>query len=126
MSFERNCPECGTELKPSARSCSCGWGKTGQRISEGPKDYSCAAYGCPLPGSISSGIGASGTFYCRFHFGHPVQDFAEISRKIRTGEILDAEKKGKKDYLEYITDKMSKEGMKEFQGNISSYVRGKS
>jgi len=122
----RSCPECGTDLPYSAKSCSCGWGKTGKSFPEAPKDYSCAAHGCPLLGSISPSIGPNGTYYCRFHFNTPVKDWPSITQKLRSGETLANERQGKDDYLTYITEKMNKEGMKEFQGNMADYLKGKS
>lgn len=122
MSFTRSCPECGTDIKQSARSCSCGWGKTGGRIPEAPKDYSCAAHGCPLLGSISPSIGPNGTYFCRFHFNTPADEWQAITQQIRSGETLAKEKQGREDHLTYITEKMKHEGMKEFPGNLTSYA----
>lgn len=91
-----------------------------------PKDYSCQSYGCPLPGSISNSIGPNGAYFCRFHFNTPAEQWPSITQKIRSGETLANERQGKDDYLTYITEKMTKEGMKDFQGNMASYLARKS
>lgn len=113
------CPECGTILAYSARSCSCGWGR-GKATTEPPKDYSCAAYGCPLAGAISPSIGPNGTYYCRHHFNTPIQDWAAITARIRSGEVERNESKAREDYKAYITEKFIKEGMKVAPGNVDA------
>lgn len=124
MSATRPCPECGADISYSAKHCSCGWG--GKKQIEHVKDYSCAAYGCPMPGSISNSIGPNGTYYCRFHFNIPIQDWNSITQKLRSGKLQANERQGKDDYLAYITEKMKKEGMKPFQGNMESFLGNQS
>jgi len=104
----------------AARSCSCGWGAKKQI--EVKRDYNCAAYGCPLPGSISPSIGANGTYYCRFHFNTPIQDWAGITSRIRSGETDQTGSKAREDYRSYITEKFKSDGMKEFAGNMASVL----
>jgi hypothetical protein len=48
----------------------------------------CAAYGCGLPGSLSSGTNGESRFYCRFHFGTPTQKNDQITFKIHQNEKL--------------------------------------
>lgn len=115
----RTCPECGTLIAYSARSCSCGWGR-GKAMNEPAKDYGCAAHGCPLLGSMSPSIGANGTYYCRFHFNTPLEDWAGITSRIRSGETLRNESKAREDYRAYITEKFISEGMKPIAGNLAS------
>lgn len=71
----------------------------------------CPANGCPLPGAISPSIGPNGTFYCRFHFNEPAEKWNDITRRIRSGELLSREQQGREDYKRYITEKFIKEGM---------------
>jgi hypothetical protein len=52
-----------------------------------PVDHRCSAHGCPLPGSISSSIGANGTFYCRFHFGADPKDWPKITEDVKRLKI---------------------------------------
>lgn len=113
---QKPCPECGTMISYSARSCSCGWGEKKQI--EVKKDYGCAAYGCPFPGSISPTIGPNGTYFCRFHFGTQSHEWAAITARIRSGETERNESKAREDYRAYITEKFKREGMKEFPGNV--------
>lgn len=116
------CPECGATLRHGARSCGCGWGEKKQI--EHKRDYGCAAYGCPLDGAISPSIGPNGTYYCRFHFNTPIEDWAGITSRIRSGETLRNESKAREDYREYITEKFLREGMLPIAGNLSSKKQG--
>ena len=56
------CPECNKPLRNPSR-CSCGWEL---RKIDRQEDFMCAASGCPLLGTISSG---SDKFYCYIHSG---------------------------------------------------------
>lgn len=118
---DRPCPECGTIIAYAAKSCSCGWGK-GKGAADPVKDYGCAAYGCPLPGSISNSIGPNGTYYCRHHFNIPIQEWAWITARIRSGEVERNEIRAREDYRSYIAEKFLKEGMKPIPGNLREKV----
>lgn len=82
MSKTRPCPECGAEIAYAAKSCACGWGAWKNRH-EAPKDYSCAAYGCPLTGSMSPSTTGSGPWFCAFHWGTSVDQRDAVTVKIR-------------------------------------------
>lgn len=55
----------------------------------------CAAYGCPLAGSITDSTKGGGVWYCRFHFaarGALNDEITEgLRRKIRAGEPLQSD-----------------------------------
>lgn len=44
----------------------------------------CAAFGCPLPGSICIGSTTGNTYYCRYHCRAAVEQFDAISLAINT------------------------------------------
>ena len=43
----------------------------------------CAAYGCPLAGTKTGSLKGSDQWYCRFHDGHDITEFDQISQRIR-------------------------------------------
>ena len=45
--------------------------------------HNCAAFGCPLPGSLSEGIQGGGNWYCRNHFGSFGAAHDEITVRIK-------------------------------------------
>lgn len=54
-----------------------------------PRQYrsSCAANGCPLPGSISLEHGPNARYFCRFHHSAPPQEWDKITYRIRQNEV---------------------------------------
>lgn len=48
----------------------------------------CAAYGCPLAGTNTSSLKGSEQWYCRFHDGHEVAEFDNISARINRHRAL--------------------------------------
>lgn len=54
----------------------------------------CAAYGCPLPGSISESTTGGGPWLCRHHFGVASSRWTEITTRLRrpmaNDELIDA------------------------------------
>lgn len=62
----------------------------------------CSAHGCPMRGSIAATTHAGeGTrWYCRFHFGEPVEAFDGITQTIRSR--LASESKAKEDHTAYL------------------------
>ena len=75
------CPECGTILKDNSRRCFCGWGG---KTSEAPRNYNCAARGCPLPGSLTSTAfaGPSTEWFCRHHYQAEPYDWPRITAEV--------------------------------------------
>lgn len=61
---------------------------------EGASGYRCAAYGCPLAGSISASTRGGGPWYCRFHFAVGPSGWAEITTRLTreraSGELTQA------------------------------------
>lgn len=47
------------------------------------RPYGCAAYGCPLDGSISHSTTGGGPWFCASHFGTRPEDRDQITAKIR-------------------------------------------
>lgn len=49
------------------------------------RSLSCAAHGCPMPGSITGTTKPSddSEWLCRFHFNEPVDEWQTITRKVR-------------------------------------------
>jgi len=82
MSSNRPCPECGAEIAYAAKSCACGWG-AGKKRHDAPPDYSCAAYGCPLDGSISPSTTGGGPWFCFLHYGIKADQRDAVTVKIR-------------------------------------------
>lgn len=50
--------------------------------------HRCAAYGCPLRGTMSNSLNGSDTWYCRFHNGRNPADFDAISTRINRHQAL--------------------------------------
>ena len=48
----------------------------------GIQNHTCAAYGCPFPGSLSSSTNGADTWYCRNHFGVFGPDHDPITERI--------------------------------------------
>lgn len=48
-----------------------------------PTSTRCAAYGCPMSGTISDSTKGGGTWYCRFHFQASPRAFDAISEDVR-------------------------------------------
>jgi hypothetical protein len=42
----------------------------------------CAAYGCPLPGSVSYHSGANSTYYCRYHAQSTADKFQALTYRL--------------------------------------------
>ena len=47
-------------------------------------NHGCAAYGCPLPGSVSYGAGPGIKYYCRFHLGLSQDKFDAVTFRLNT------------------------------------------
>lgn len=56
-----------------------------KKMEHEPRKTTCAAHGCPMPGSISSSThpGENSEWVCRFHFNKPVRDWPEITSQVR-------------------------------------------
>lgn len=48
----------------------------------------CAAFGCCLPGSMSSSTQGTQTWYCRLHFGAPRGEWDDISARAQNRKAL--------------------------------------
>lgn len=83
-----------------------------KKLDEAPRKTTCAAYGCPLPGSIASTThpGESTEWFCRFHFGEKVENFQKITQAIRSGAAIESEEKAKQAHKEYL--------QKQFYGKV--------
>lgn len=55
---------------------------------ENGNPYGCAAYGCPLEGSISHSTTGGGPWFCASHFGTRPEDRDQITAKIRANVWL--------------------------------------
>lgn len=62
------------------------------------RNTGCAAHGCPMPGSITDTTKPheGSQWLCRFHFGAPVDEWHDITRRVRQ---LDAEQRAKMCFL---------------------------
>lgn len=58
-------------------------GKKAEPQPEPDDDGMCHAYGCPLPGAISSSTVGGGPWFCRFHFGQLAHDWPRITEEVR-------------------------------------------
>lgn len=96
------CPECGSNIRGT--KCSCGYVVKGAKTSSGVKATGCAAYGCPIPGSIAATThpGENTEWFCRFHFGEKVENFQKITQAIRSGAAIESEEKAKQAHKEYL------------------------
>jgi hypothetical protein len=45
-------------------------------------NHGCAAYGCPLPGSVSHGAGPGIKYYCRFHLNLSTEKFDAVTLRL--------------------------------------------
>ena len=48
-----------------------------------PREQTCAAYGCPMSGTLSTSTNGSHSFYCHFHFGVDSSDWGNITLRIK-------------------------------------------
>lgn len=57
-------------------------------MSEENYSQSCAAYSCPLAGTISNGVSGKLKFYCRYHNGKHTSEFDAITARIKKNSAL--------------------------------------
>jgi hypothetical protein len=59
----------------------------------------CAAYGCPMPGSMSSSTGGTNEWFCRVHFGRNPGSWQHITAELnRLGWLVHAVVTMRRDY----------------------------